>query len=132
MSYIDLTQKFVTLTIEATTATQKRTLDYVRANFEIMAKPYAMTTPDQMVRENFDRTTALVELRDKYLKETTDHATKLANTTADHMKTVQEVVGQATNSMRDVVASNLNFVKDATTTQIDGFTKHVESTVSAN
>ena len=131
MSYIDLTNKFFTLTVDATTATQKRVLDYVRANFEVMAKPYAMTTPDQLVRENLDRATALVELRDKYLKETAEHATKFANSTTEHAKAVQETMQAASNTMGQVVASNLNFVKEATATQIDGFTKHVEA-VSAN
>ena len=132
MSYIDLTNKVITAAIDATTTNNKRVLDYARATFDVLAKPYTATGPDAFVRENFDRASALIELRDKFLKDTTEHATNIANASTEHFKAVQTSAQQAATGVSEALVKNLNFVKEAAGKQIDGFTKTVEASVSSN
>ncbi|PZR57433.1 MAG: hypothetical protein DLM50_05505 [Candidatus Meridianibacter frigidus] len=127
MSYIDLSNKAFELSLEATTTATNRMMDYMKSTFDVVAKPYAATTPDAIVRENFDRTGSLVQLRDKYLHETAAHVTQVAHTGMDHAKALQETAQRGLAGMSDVFVSNLNYVKEATGNQIDGFTKHVET-----
>ena len=125
MSYIDLTNKAFTNSIEITTEATTRVLDYVKASFDVVAKPYAITTPDAFVRENLDRTTQLVELREKYLKATTSHATQIANSAVTETKVWQDTTQRAMQAFGEVMVSNLNFVKEAAGKQIDGIAKQV-------
>lgn len=131
MNYIDLTNKSFEAAVEATTTTTNRVLGYVKASFDIVSKPYAVTSPEAFATENFDRTAKLVELRDKYLKETGKHAASVANDTLTHAKQWQDSTQEALKGLGDIMASNLNFVKETTTQNMDGFTKQV-ATASKN
>ena len=131
MNFIDLSNKSFEAAVEATTATTNRVLGYVKASFDIVSKPYSVTTPEAFATENFDRTTKLVELRDKYLKETGKHATTVANETLTNAQAWQAATQDGLKGLGDILASNLNFVKETTTKNIDGFTKQV-ATASKN
>ena len=131
MNFIDLSNKSFEAAVEATTTSTNRVLGYVKASFEIVAKPYAVSTPEAFATENFDRTAKLVELRDKYLKETGKHATAVANDTLTHAQAWQAATQDALKGFGEIMASNLNFVKETTTQNIDGFTKQV-ATASKN
>ena len=132
MNYIDLSNKSFELAVEATTATTNRILGYVKASFDVVSKPYAVTTPQEFATENFERTTKLVELRDKYLKETGTHATKLANETVTHAKQWQDSTQKALQGLGEIMASNLSFVQESANKSIDGLAKQVAAAASKN
>jgi len=131
LNFIDLSNKSFEAAVEATTTTTNRVLGYVKASFDVVSKPYAVTSPEAFATENFDRTAKLVELRDKYLKETGKHASAVANDTLTHAKQWQDSTQEALKGLGDIMASNLNFVKETTTQNIDGFSKQV-ATASKN
>lgn len=132
MNYIDLSNKSFELAVEATTAATNRVLGYVKASLDIVSKPYAVTSPQEFATENFDRTAKLVELRDKYLKETGSHATKLATETVTHAKLWQDSTQKALHGLGEIMASNLTFVQESTSKQIDGIAKQVVAAASKN
>ena len=127
MSYIDLSNKAFELALEAGTTATNRALDFVKASFEVVTKPYAASTPDTLVKENFTRTQSLVELRNKYLTETAAHVSSFANANMAQAQAWQQTAQRGLQGLGDVFASNLNYVKEATGHQIDGFVKHVET-----
>ena len=127
MNYIDLSTKTFELSIDAMTSTATRALDYAKATFDVMAKPYSAMRPDAIINENFERAGKLFELRDKFFREATTQYSGFANATIDHAKAWQETAQRGLQGMGDVMVSNLNYVKEATGHQIDGFTKHVEA-----
>ena len=127
MNYIDLSNKTFELSVDAMTSSTTRVLEYMKASFDVMAKPYAAMRPDAIVTENFDRAGKLLELRDSYLREAGNQFSGLANTAVDHAKAWQENAQRGFAGLGDVMVSNLNYVKEATGHQIDGFTKHVEA-----
>ena len=131
MNYIDLSSKSFELAVDATTTATNRVLGYLKSNFEIASKPFTATTPDAIVKESFERTGKLVELRDAYLKETGKHTTAVANDVLAHAKEWQDSVQTALKGVGEITASNLNFVKETTAQQIDGISKHV-ATASKN
>ena len=131
MNFIDLSNKSFETAVEASTATSNRVLGYIKATFEVVSKPYTISTPEAFATENFDRISKLVELRDKYLKETGKHATALANDTLTNAKNWQDSTQDALKGLGEIMASNLNFVKETTTQNFDGFTKQV-ATASKN
>jgi hypothetical protein len=127
VNYIDLSNKTFELSVDAMTSATTRALGYMKASFDVMAKPYAAARPDAMVTENFDRAGKLLELRDSYLREAGTQYSGLANAAIDHAKAWQETAQRGFQGIGDVMVSNLNYVKEATGHQIDGFTKHVEA-----
>ena len=131
MSYIDLTNKSFEAAVEATTVSTNRVLAYVKANLDVLTKPYAVSSPEAFSNETFERFTKVVELRDKYLKETGKHATAVANDAIAQAQAWQTETQSALKGLGDILASNLNFVKETTTQNIDGFTKQV-ATASKN
>ena len=131
MNYIDLTNKSFEAAVEATTTSSNRVLAYIKANLDVLTKPYAVSSPEAFANENFDRATKLVELRDKYLKETGKHAATIANETLAQVQAYQNASQDALKGLGDVLASNLNFVKETTSQNIEGFTKQV-ATASKN
>jgi len=131
-SYVDLANKGFDLTIEAATATAKRTLDYTRSVIEVLSKPYAVTSPDQFVRENFERAEKLVELRDGFLHETTKQSAMFANELLKHGKATQDTLQRGLQGLNEVAVTNFNLVKDAAGQQIADMAKRVEATVSSN
>ncbi|MFN2528629.1 MAG: hypothetical protein ABR584_07920 [Candidatus Baltobacteraceae bacterium] len=131
MNSIDLSNKSFEAAVEATTATTNRVLGYLKASFDVVSKPYAVTGPEAFATENFDRTAKLVELREKYLKETGKHVSAVANDTLTHAKQWQDSTQEALKGLGDIMASNLNFVKETTTQNMDGFSKQV-ATASKN
>ena len=131
MSYIDLTNKSFEAAVEATTVTTNRVLGYIKANLDVITKPYAVSSPEAFSNETFDRFSKIVELRDKYLKETGKHATAIANDAVAQSQAWQTETQTALKGLGDILASNLNFVKETTTQSIDGFNKQV-ATASKN
>jgi hypothetical protein len=127
VNYIDLSSKTFELSIDAMTSTATRALDYAKATFEVIAKPYSAMRPDAIVNENFERTGKLLELRDAFLRDAGTQYSGLANAAIDHAKAWQETAQRGFQGLGDVMVSNLNYVKEATGHQIDGFTKHVEA-----
>ncbi|MBV8727741.1 MAG: hypothetical protein JO233_08140 [Candidatus Eremiobacteraeota bacterium] len=127
MNYIDLSTKTFELSIDAMTSAATRALDYAKASFEVMAKPYSAIRPDAIVNENFERTGKLLELRDAFLRDASTQYSGLANAAVDHAKAWQETAQRGFQGLGDVMVSNLNYIKEATGHQIDGFTKHVEA-----
>jgi len=127
VNYIDLSNKAFELSIDAMTSAATRTLEYAKASFDVLARPYPAMRPDAIVNENFERSGKLLELREAYLRETGMQYSGLANAAIEHAKAWQETAQRGFQGMGDVMVSNLNYVKEATGHQIDGFTKHVEA-----
>ena len=127
MNYIDLSTKTFELSIEAMTSAANRALEYAKASFDVVAKPYPAIRPDAIINENFERTGKLVELREQFLHDAGIQYSGLANAAIDHAKAWQETVQRGFQGLGEVMVSNLNYVKEATGHQIDGFTKHVEA-----
>ncbi|MBV9148658.1 MAG: hypothetical protein JO024_02245 [Candidatus Eremiobacteraeota bacterium] len=132
MNYIDLSTKTVELSIDAMTSAATRALDYAKATFDVMAKPYSAMRPDAIVNENFERTGKLLELRDAFLRDASTQYSSIANAAIDHAKAWQETAQRGFQGIGDVMVSNLNYVKEATGHQIDGFTKHVEAAAKSH
>lgn len=127
MNFIDLSDASFEAAVEATTTSTNRVLGYIKASFEVVGKPYSVTTAQEFATENLDRTAKLVELRDKYLKETGKHAATVASETLTHAQTWQAATQDALKGFGEIMASNLTFVKETTAQNIDGFTKQVAS-----
>jgi len=132
VNYIDLSTKTVELSIDAMTSAATRALDYAKATFDVMAKPYSAMRPDAIVNENFERTGKLLELRDAFLRDASTQYSSIANAAIDHAKAWQETAQRGFQGIGDVMVSNLNYVKEATGHQIDGFTKHVEAAAKSH
>lgn len=127
MNYIDLSNKTFELSVDAMTSATTRALEFCKASFDVISKPYAAMRPDTILNENFDRAGKILELRDSYLREANAQYSGLANAAIDHAKAWQENAQRGVQGLGDVMVSNLSYVKEATGHQIDGFTKHVEA-----
>lgn len=127
MNYIDLSNKTFELSVDAMTSATTRALEFYKASFDVISKPYAAMRPDAIFNENIDRAGKLSELRDSYMREAGVQYSGLANAAVDNAKAWQENAQRGFQGLGDVMVSNLNYVKEATGHQIDGFTKHVEA-----
>jgi hypothetical protein len=76
-----------TLTIDALAAAGRRRLAYWKSMWEVAARPYASPTFESIVRDNFERATALADLTASELR-------SRGQTTAEYSKKVVTQIGK--------------------------------------
>jgi hypothetical protein len=114
-SYIDLTNELFSTWIETVSASNQRVIGYWRGVAAIAARPYPSAALDDVLRENAERTTALVDLPASEIEGAGDVVatfTKKFVTLVGHLR---EQSTAAVRGLYETGLSNIEFVKSAGT-----------------
>lgn len=125
-SYLELSNQTYSLLVDAYAAVSRRKLDYVKALYEVAARPYASTAVEQIVRENFDRTDQALSLTIAELQTSIAKTAELSSSWLKQAAKVQESTLDASRALVKASVSNLAFVKESSDKQLDAFAKRVE------
>jgi hypothetical protein len=124
--YLELSNQTYTLLVDAYAAVSRRKLDYVKALYEVAARPYASTAVEQIVRENFDRTDQALSLTIAELQTSIAKTAELSNNWLEQAAKIQESTLEASRNLVKASVSNLAFVKKSGDAQLEAFAKRVE------
>jgi uncharacterized protein YnzC (UPF0291/DUF896 family) len=125
-SYVELGSQTYSLFIDAYASANKRALDYAKSVWEISTRPYASTTIEAAVRENFERTSEIVSLAINELQTSGQKSAELAEQFVAQAAKMQESYTEALKGVVDTGISNINYVKDTATAQFEGFSKRMD------
>jgi hypothetical protein len=126
VNYMQLSNNVSSLFVDALASMAQRRLQYVKSVWEIATRPYQSTSVETIVRDNFDRTSQLIDLTADELR--TD-GNKTAEFTEKLLSYATKLQDAATKALRGVLStsiSSLDYVKDTTQKQFDDLTKRLE------
>ncbi|MDQ6826103.1 MAG: hypothetical protein M3Z14_02745 [Candidatus Eremiobacteraeota bacterium] len=122
--YLDLTNNTLSTFLDAHSAWATRLLRYAKASFDIVAKPYGLTTtPAALMNENLERTNSLVELSKEQIQSTGTAVVELGDKLVNQANTWQETAQHGADELQKVLVANLDLVKERTEAQMDRFAK---------
>jgi len=125
-SYVELGSQTYSLFVDAYASANKRALDYAKSVWEISTRPYASTTIEAAVRENFERTSEIVSLGITELQTSGQKSAELAEKFVAQAAKMQESYTEAVKGLVDTSISNINSVKDTATAQFEDFSKRMD------
>jgi hypothetical protein len=123
--YADLTTQSYSLFVDAIASANQRTLDYAKQVWEISTRPYASTTIETAVRENFERVNEIVSLSITELQTNGKKTAELAEKLVSQGSKFQETYTTSIKGMMDTSISNMTYVKDTAAAQFEDFSKRM-------
>jgi hypothetical protein len=137
--YADLTTQSYSLFVDAIASANQRSLDFAKQVWEISTRPYASTTIESAVRENFERVNEVVSLSIAELQTNGKKTAELAEKLVSQGAKFQETYTTSIKGMMDTSLSNMTYVKDTAAAQFEDFSKRmndakkpVAETISSN
>ncbi len=112
-SYIDLGNTLFSSWIETVSASNQLVIGYWRGVAEIAARPYPSASLDDVLRENAERTTALVDLTTKDVEGAGELVVSFTKKLVAFAQAVRDQSTSAVRGLYETGISNANFVKTA-------------------
>jgi hypothetical protein len=122
-SYVELSTETYALMVDALASANHRALGYAKSLYEIASRPYASSTVETSLRENFDRAHEIVELTVDGLQTAGRQNAEFAEKLAAQSAKVQDSWTHAMRGLLKTGISNLNYVKESAETSFDGFAR---------
>ena len=125
-SYLELSSQTYGTLVDAFASANQRTLEYAKSFWEIASRPYASLSPENVVRDNFERSNHLVALTVEELQSRGRASADLATKMGAHYAKLQDSYVASLRGLMNTGISNANFVKETATQQFDEMGKRLE------
>ncbi len=113
--YLALSGEAYSIVVDAYAAASRRRLDYFKALYDIVSRPYGPVTLEQAAREHVDRTSEIVSLSIAEFEASGKKTAELTRTWLDHSAKMRDFGFEAARDLMKAGVSNLEAVRDTTT-----------------